>query len=330
MAFLNGPRLLDWASSPPHLQFNKYVLTGYRPISSVQDCIRSLFYLHNELGNIYTHGIPLVCFLVLLPLNIPWSQISVTWLGVVHFLACLSPQLGSVLYHLFMNHEGGEPVYHTLLKLDVCGICMINTLGKPQQIPPPFRIRPLPSVIAGALPIVYSTLLCYPFIRTVALLVYILLSSHAIYCAVTARSSVRRLRSFAWQALFRFSFFLLRWVGVGGGSPTSLRHFLTMDALAVLGGVINITRIPERFRPGLFDYWCNSHQIMHACTGGGLHPLPALGRPGRPAVDQQLQLSLRLTPPAAPHLFYKERWEFKGPLVGGRERGGWGGTDAAR
>lgn len=117
--------------------------------------------------------------------------------------------------------------------------------------------------VLGALPIVYTTLLCYPFIRTVALLVYILLSSHAIYCAVTARSSVRRLRSFAWQALFRFSFFLLRWVGVGGGSPTSLRHFLTMDALAVLGGVINITRIPERFWPGLFDYWCNSHQIMH-------------------------------------------------------------------
>lgn len=56
MAFLNGPRLLDWASSPPHLQFNRYVLTGYRPVSSVQDCIRSLFYLHNELGNIYTHG----------------------------------------------------------------------------------------------------------------------------------------------------------------------------------------------------------------------------------------------------------------------------------
>lgn len=56
MAFLNAPRLLDWASSPPHLQFNKYVLTGYRPISSVQDCVRSLFYLHNELGNIYSHG----------------------------------------------------------------------------------------------------------------------------------------------------------------------------------------------------------------------------------------------------------------------------------
>lgn len=82
----------------------------------------------------HSSGIPLVCFLVLLPLNIPWSQISVTWLGVVHFLACLSPQLGSVVYHLFMNHEGGEPVYHTLLKLDVCGICMINTLGEASWI----------------------------------------------------------------------------------------------------------------------------------------------------------------------------------------------------
>ncbi|MCI4384734.1 hypothetical protein PGIGA_G00042130 [Pangasianodon gigas] len=250
MAYLNGPRLLDWANSPPHLQFNRYVLTGYRPISSVQDCIRSLFYLHNELGNIYTHGIPLLCFLVLLPLNMPWSQISVTWLGVVHFLACLSPQLGSVLYHLFMNHEGGEPVYKKLLTLDMCGICMITTLG--------------------ALPIVYSTLLCYPLLRGAALLAYIALSSYAIHCAVTARSSVRRLRSFAGQALFRFFFLGLRWVGVGGGSPTSLRHFLTMEALAVLGGVINIARVPERFCPGLFDYWCNSHQIMHVLVVGSI------------------------------------------------------------
>lgn len=58
MAFLGGPRLLDWASSPPHLQFNRFVLTGYRPVSSGPGCLRSLFYLHNELGNIYTHGEP--------------------------------------------------------------------------------------------------------------------------------------------------------------------------------------------------------------------------------------------------------------------------------
>ncbi|XP_053116449.1 progestin and adipoQ receptor family member 4 isoform X2 [Hemicordylus capensis] len=170
MAFLGGPRLLDWASSPPHLQFNRFVLTGYRPVSSGSGCLRSLFYLHNELGNIYTHG---------------------------------------------------------------------------------------------ALPIIYCTLACNPIPRTAALLVYTGLSSYAIFCAVTARSSVRRLQSFAWQALFRFFFFYLRWVGLGSGHPSSLRSYLIMDALALLGGVINISRVPERWKPGHFDYWFNSHQIMH-------------------------------------------------------------------
>ncbi|XP_058039887.1 progestin and adipoQ receptor family member 4 isoform X2 [Ahaetulla prasina] len=170
MAFLGGARLLDWASSPPHLQFNRFVLTGYRPVSSGSGCLRSLFYLHNELGNIYTHG---------------------------------------------------------------------------------------------ALPIIYCTLACSPLLRSIALLAYTGLSSYGIFCAVTARSSVRRLRAFAWQALFRFFFFYLRWVGLGTGHPTSLRSYLIMDGLAFLGGVINISRVPERWKPGCFDYWFNSHQIMH-------------------------------------------------------------------
>ncbi|KAM3821649.1 progestin and adipoQ receptor family member 4 isoform 3-T3 [Vipera latastei] len=170
MAFLGGARLLDWASSPPHLQFNRFVLTGYRPASSGSGCLRSLFYLHNELGNIYTHG---------------------------------------------------------------------------------------------ALPIIYCTLACSPLLRSIALLAYTGLSSYGIFCAVTARSSVRRLRAFAWQALFRFFFFYLRWVGLGTGHPTSLRSYLIMDGLAFLGGVINISRVPERWKPGCFDYWFNSHQIMH-------------------------------------------------------------------
>lgn len=56
MVFCKRPRLLDFAKTPTHLQFNKYVLTGYRPVSTAQECLRSLFYMHNELGNIYTHG----------------------------------------------------------------------------------------------------------------------------------------------------------------------------------------------------------------------------------------------------------------------------------
>lgn len=118
-------------------------------------------------------------------------------------------------------------------------------------------------LFAGALPIIYITLLCYPSSRHVAMLAYLLLSGYGVHCAVTARSNVHRLQSFAWQAFFRFLLFMLRLTGTGRGSPGSLRLYFTMDALALLGGLVNISRLPERFSPGRFDYWLNSHQIMH-------------------------------------------------------------------
>lgn len=118
-------------------------------------------------------------------------------------------------------------------------------------------------VPTGALPIIHITLLCYPAVRHVALLLYILLSTYGIYCATTARTNVLRLRAFAWQAAFRLTLFLFRLFGSGVGSPRSLRLFFTMDVLAALGGVVNIVQVPERLCPGLFDNWGNSHQIMH-------------------------------------------------------------------
>ncbi|CAG4982749.1 unnamed protein product [Parnassius apollo] len=48
--------LLHWRDMPKHLQFNPYVLTGYRPLQDWSGCVRSLFYFHNETINIFTHG----------------------------------------------------------------------------------------------------------------------------------------------------------------------------------------------------------------------------------------------------------------------------------
>ncbi|XP_040829424.1 progestin and adipoQ receptor family member 4 isoform X2 [Ochotona curzoniae] len=217
MAFLTGPRLLDWASSPPHLQFNKFVLTGYRPASSGSDCLRSLFYLHNELGNIYTHG--------------------------------------SVLYHLFMCHQGGSSVYARLLALDMCGVCLVNTLG--------------------ALPIIHCTLACRPWLRPAALVGYTVLSGVAGWRALTAPSTTARLRAFGWQAGARLLVFGARGLGLGSGAPGSLPCYLRMDALALLGGLVNVARLPERWGPGRFDYWGNSHQIMHLLSVGSILQLHA-------------------------------------------------------
>uniref|UniRef100_A0A671LKS9 Progestin and adipoQ receptor family member 4-like n=1 Tax=Sinocyclocheilus anshuiensis TaxID=1608454 RepID=A0A671LKS9_9TELE len=159
-------------------------------------------------------------------MSIPWAEVDEWWIGVVHYLACLSPTVFSVFYHLFMKYEGGASIYDTLLCFDMFGVCLVNTLG--------------------ALPIIHITLLCYPSSRRVAML-----------------SNVHRLQSFAWQVMFRFILLILRLTGAGRGSPASLRLYLTMDTLALLGGLVNIFRLPERVSPGRFDYWFNSHQIMH-------------------------------------------------------------------
>lgn len=76
-----------------------------------------------------TPGIPFFLFLVLLPFSIPWMEVESVWICVVHYLACLCPTIGSVVYHVFMNHVGGEHVYDTLLSLDMFGVCLVNTLG---------------------------------------------------------------------------------------------------------------------------------------------------------------------------------------------------------
>nr|CAD7399054.1 unnamed protein product [Timema cristinae] len=48
--------LLHYRDMPPHLQFNPYIFTGYRPLLTFWGSIHSLFYLHNETINILTHG----------------------------------------------------------------------------------------------------------------------------------------------------------------------------------------------------------------------------------------------------------------------------------
>ncbi|XP_036595946.1 progestin and adipoQ receptor family member 4-like [Trichosurus vulpecula] len=244
MARKSTRHLLDWASCPCHLQFNPFVLKGYRPASSTLGCVRSLFYLHNELGNIYIHGLALLTFLVLLPLTIPWRQLGWgSWLGGTHCLACLAPAAGSVFYHLFMCHHGGRRVYSRLLALDMCGVWLANSLG--------------------ALPLIHCTLACWPRFRLIALIVHTFLSTVAGWRALTARSNIARLQAFGWQAIARLLIFGFRGLGLGTGAPGSLSCYLRMDALALLGGLVNVARLPERWNPGAFDYWCNSHQIMH-------------------------------------------------------------------
>ncbi len=121
--------LKQWHELPPHLRFNRFVTKHYRPLDDWKGCLSSLFYVHNETVNILTHGVPILIILASLRTMLPWGDIDVDYLPVVHVVACLAPWVGSTLYHLFMNHRSGEGFYKRLLSVDMLGIWVAQNAG---------------------------------------------------------------------------------------------------------------------------------------------------------------------------------------------------------
>mmetsp|Transcript_18304 Transcript_18304/g.50460 ORF Transcript_18304/g.50460 Transcript_18304/m.50460 type:complete len:113 (+) Transcript_18304:470-808(+) len=82
-----------------------------------------------------------------------------------------------------------------------------------------------------------------------------------------AKAVVSRLVPFAVLSGIRIVVLLVR---AGIGHPCSLAawFYLAVEVLGSAGGVLNGTRLPERWLPGRFDLWLNSHQIMHVFTAG--------------------------------------------------------------
>lgn len=58
-------RLLTFHSAPEYLRDNKYVFTGYRADTTFFQAFLSIFRLHNETGNIWSHLLGFMVFLAL-------------------------------------------------------------------------------------------------------------------------------------------------------------------------------------------------------------------------------------------------------------------------
>lgn len=235
--------LLQWKDMPQHLQFNPYVLTGYRPLQGVKGCLSSLFYVHNETINILTHGIPIVYILATVPAMMPWEK-EFRFLSWCHLVGSVAPWCGSFVYHLFMNLELGESAYYRLLQLDMLGIWISQSFG--------------------ALPMVTATVYCLGWpLKWLIIISYSMLCIWGLYKAMTASSPWQRRLCFLLPFTMRIMLTLLRISKLGGGNPSSLTHVFLQDAVSAVGGVIGAMHIPEKWFPGSVDIYLNSHNIMH-------------------------------------------------------------------
>ncbi|CAG8665824.1 1969_t:CDS:2, partial [Paraglomus occultum] len=64
-AKLGASRLLSFDELPKEWQENPYIRSGYRFLTTKRACLQSIFYLHNETCNIWTHLIGFIFFLCL-------------------------------------------------------------------------------------------------------------------------------------------------------------------------------------------------------------------------------------------------------------------------
>lgn len=126
-------RILHYDQLPEWMQVDPYIRLGYRrQLNSFPDCFWSLFYLHNEFVNIWSHLLPAIVYLVFFltldfqtihsGINVPTADIVIFQLYVLCTVGCL---LLSAIYHCTNSHS--EHISRYFLKLDYFGIVLSVT-----------------------------------------------------------------------------------------------------------------------------------------------------------------------------------------------------------
>ncbi|ORX45711.1 HlyIII-domain-containing protein [Hesseltinella vesiculosa] len=123
-------RLLYLHELPVEWQENEYVLSGYRFYHRSQDCLKSIFMLHNETMNIHSHLIGFIFFLALsiymVNYQFPNASLKDFAIFVTFCFAALNCLFCSCIYHTFICHS-----HHTIKSftatLDYIGIAFLIT-----------------------------------------------------------------------------------------------------------------------------------------------------------------------------------------------------------
>ncbi|KAI6652764.1 hypothetical protein LOD99_4150 [Oopsacas minuta] len=257
-------KMIPFDLQPIWLKDNEFLQTNYRPINnSYWKCIKTMFLLHTETFNIWTHllGCVFVCLLTLSALyihtfklsdvkiqlsSLPTIDKAMFSLFAISAASCL---LGSTTFHIFTCHS--ESTAKFLNKIDYLGTTVC--------------------IIGSSLPLIYYGFFCHPWLIFIYCTVFLV--GGGLCCYISFSDTFRR-RDYR---KVRPTMFIL--LGLTGIIPIchiiSMRgftevfdryalHWLCMMAFCyIFGAFIYSMRIPERFFPGKFDIFAHSHQIFH-------------------------------------------------------------------
>ncbi|CAN8102950.1 unnamed protein product [Discula destructiva] len=253
--------LLAWHEIDEWRRDNAFIISGYRPTSnSYRGSFSSLFYLHNESVNIWTHLLGSVLFTTLGATAFYFYEklvaprySSATWTDTLVFgcffagaFLCLGM---SATFHALCNHSPQVAKFGN--KLDYTGIVCL--------------------ILGSFMPAMYYGFYCLPHLMEVYIAgIWVL----GLGCV--AVSWFEKFRTSAWRPYRAMMFVAL---GVSGVVPVihgltiygfeeldermGLRWVISQGVLYIVGAFIYAIRWPERLSPKTFDIWGSSHQIFH-------------------------------------------------------------------
>ncbi|KAK4223219.1 hemolysin-III related-domain-containing protein [Podospora fimiseda] len=248
---LNANQLPNWYAH------NTYLLSGYRPITkSTPFCFQSLFHLHNETINIYSHLLPaMIALSANCNLHLYFTQ---------HYPSSLF--LDRLAIHIYLTTSlicfGISSFYHTLnchsqtyselwARWDYAAI-ILQTVG---------------SFTSG----VYVTFYHHPNLQNLYWTTTIIGGLTSIIIVINPKFQTPKFRS------LRISTFIT--MGLSGLLPiihaaciypwdllnekAGLGYYLVEGLSLVIGTVFYVTHFPESWAPRKFDILGASHQIFH-------------------------------------------------------------------
>lgn len=242
---------------PKWLQDNEHLVLGHRlPLNSFAACFKSIFQIHTETGNIWTHIVGMVAFIIIAVYTLSSRYIDWMWQDItvhsVFFGGAITCLTFSWMFHTVFCHS--EFVNKLFSKLDYCGIALLT--------------------VGSFVPWLYYGFFCQQLAHLIYLVSIIILGTSCIIVSLWdqfAAPSFRPLRAGLFIALGLTGVVpachLVLLEGLHAAvSQFGLLHLIIMAFLYIGGAVLYAFRIPESIYPGKFDIWFQSHQIFHICV----------------------------------------------------------------
>lgn len=239
---------------PEWLQDNEYLRTGHRPpLPSFSSCFKSIFALHTETGNIWTHMYGCVAFIGVAFWFLSRSSTQVQYMEKLifstYFLGAILCLGMSFIFHTVACHS--DSVGKLFSKLDYTGITML--------------------IVGSFIPWLYYAFYCRPQPMVIYITMISVLGLLAMIVSLWdkfAQPKYRSLRAGIFIAMGLSAVFPAAHLMFVDGlafmyKKASLVWMLSMGAMYIGGATIYATRIPERWFPGRCDLWFQSHQLFH-------------------------------------------------------------------